>query len=261
MIQSFEHSILAYHMVDSAFDWGITRVMPAQFDQQIQLILAAGFRIVDPGQCIIAAGNEKLVAITFDDGYESVFRYAFPILSKYHATATVFAITSYIGQYNGWDANIGGLRFKHMNWHQLGELCRAGWHVGSHGASHLDLTAVTAFRLKKELWHSKLLLENRLGCEITYFSYPFGRVNEHVAASVEEAGYVNAFTLHNVHYNNIKPEFCISRKGIYLVESKQSFQRKLFNRTTCYGKIFSRILLRCARGTSIYKGWLKQKRT
>ena len=34
--------------------------------------------------------NDKYIVLTFDDGYKDVFHSAFPVLKKYHFTATVF---------------------------------------------------------------------------------------------------------------------------------------------------------------------------
>ena len=39
----------------------------------------------------------KSIAVTFDDGYESVYYIAFPILQKYSIPATVFLVTGYVG--------------------------------------------------------------------------------------------------------------------------------------------------------------------
>ena len=37
---------------------------------------------------------KRSVVITFDDGYQSVYRYAYPILKKYGFTASMFVVTS-----------------------------------------------------------------------------------------------------------------------------------------------------------------------
>src|SRR3990170_1756304 len=42
--------------------------------------------------------NEQLVAITFDDGYESFYTLAYPLLGKYDFPATVFLPTDFIGK-------------------------------------------------------------------------------------------------------------------------------------------------------------------
>jgi len=42
--------------------------------------------------------NDKLVAITFDDGYESFYTLAFPLLRKYDFPATMFLSTDFVSQ-------------------------------------------------------------------------------------------------------------------------------------------------------------------
>ena len=47
----------------------------------------------------------KTVSITFDDGYKNNYLCAYPILKKYNFPATIFIITSVVGEdeYLSWD--------------------------------------------------------------------------------------------------------------------------------------------------------------
>lgn len=253
--------VLAYHMVDPAFDWGITRVKPGQFARQMHWLAEHGFQVVDLEASLAHRGNGRMVAITFDDAYESIYHHAFPVLQCFNWAATVFVITSYVGQYNSWDANIGGRRFKHLDWHQLRVLKDAGWRIESHSATHVDLTRVSEARCQREIVDSKQILAARLGTAAEYFSYPFGKVNAVVAQRVAEAGFKRGFVLNRHNFARVAAEMQIPRTGIYLNETLGTFQGKLQGHQPIAERIFQRLLYHCAQGTSIYKGWLKQKRT
>lgn len=253
--------VLAYHMVDPAFDWGITRVKPGQFARQMQWLAEHDFQVVDLETSLAHRGDGLSVAITFDDAYESIFHHAFPVLQRFNWVATVFVVTSFIGQYNSWDANIGGRRFKHLDWQQLRVLKNAGWRIESHSATHVDLTRVGQVRRRREIWDSKQILEARLGGTTQFFSYPFGKTNAAVAQQVVDAGYTQGFTLHRHNFARVAAEMQVPRIGIYLNETLATFQGKMQQRQPIIERIFLRLLYHCAQGTSVYKGWLKQKRT
>ena len=72
-------------------------VSPEQFEAQIRALSEAGYTGVsfDELQAYVLRGAplpEKPVVITFDDGYESNYTLAYPILQKYGMKATIFAI-------------------------------------------------------------------------------------------------------------------------------------------------------------------------
>jgi peptidoglycan/xylan/chitin deacetylase (PgdA/CDA1 family) len=46
---------------------------------------------------VVTSGNPRLIAITFDDGYQGVFRHAFPVLRQRNIPVSVFLITDYVG--------------------------------------------------------------------------------------------------------------------------------------------------------------------
>lgn len=87
--------ILGYHRVkDLAIDpWGMA-VSPRNFERQIQALIG---RIGGRLNRSIFRNDTPKAYITFDDGYSDNYEYAFPILEKYQAEATIFLATGFLG--------------------------------------------------------------------------------------------------------------------------------------------------------------------
>ena len=88
--------ILMYHHLSEDVT-NSEMVSPEQFEAQIRALSEAGYTGVsfDELQAYVLRGAplpEKPVVITFDDGYESNYTLAYPILQKYGMKATIFAI-------------------------------------------------------------------------------------------------------------------------------------------------------------------------
>jgi peptidoglycan/xylan/chitin deacetylase (PgdA/CDA1 family) len=82
-----------------------------------------------------------------------------------------------------------------MSWNELGELADAGWEVGSHTSTHPRLTRCDDATLERELRGSRERCEDRLGRPCRSLAYPYGDVDERVAAAAADAGYTTACTL------------------------------------------------------------------
>ena len=107
--------IITFHKVDPVFEWGVTRVTPHQFNRVASFLANEGYKTIS----LETAYHQqdlpaKPVILTFDDGYESVYENAAPIMDQFGFTGTVFLISKYIGKENHWDVNLGGKVFKHL---------------------------------------------------------------------------------------------------------------------------------------------------
>lgn len=101
--------ILMYHHLSEDVT-NSEMVSPEQFEAQIRALSEAGYTGVsfDELQAYVLRGAplpEKPVVITFDDGYESNYTLAYPILQKYGMKATIFAIGVSFGKDHYKDTN------------------------------------------------------------------------------------------------------------------------------------------------------------
>jgi len=93
--------ILMYH---SIIDNDHESVSINLFKKQMMLMKKMGYQTINFDN-LNKKENKKNFIITFDDGYESVFLNAFPILKKLNFNATCFIVTNKIGDFNEWDKN------------------------------------------------------------------------------------------------------------------------------------------------------------
>lgn len=243
--------IFAYHMVDPRFSTGLTRVTPKQFDQQLSLLIKHGFRIVTISDYFQSDDDTKLIALTFDDGYESVYEYALPILKKYDVPATVFVNPAFMGQFNTWDVNLGQ-RFRHMDWRQLEELYKNGWEIGSHGMTHRDLPHLSVEVRERELALSRQFIERKIGDCSPVISYPFGNVSEELAVSAQKLNYKFGLTM-GMFNKNMALHFSTRRIGIYRLDSLVFFKFKAFAKWTLFFRAIQMILDKCSDATVFCK--------
>src|SRR5204862_10841 len=79
---------------------------------------------------------DGLVAITFDDGFASVARTAWPLLAERGLTATVFCVAGYLGGANDWPTQATGApRLPLADAASLTALAAEGVELGAHGST------------------------------------------------------------------------------------------------------------------------------
>ncbi len=176
--------VLMYHSV-TARSSNALEVSAGTFERQMRLLREKRYRVVsfEEAAGMIAAREKpgRTVAVTFDDGYENNYTYAFPILSKYRIPATVFLIYSKVGTPG------------YLSWDEIMEMQASGLVTfGSHTLSHRPLTEMDDAGRVREIVESKKLLEEKLGRSVQSFSYPVGNYDATTRREVSEAGYTAA---------------------------------------------------------------------
>jgi len=256
--------ILVYHKIDPRFEWGITRVVPHQFEQQIRWLYEQDFQTISFNQLFqysVLPQQQKLLIITFDDAYQSIFQYAFPIMCRYGFTATVFVISQFVGKANWWDVNLGGRIFRHLHRNEIKQLIEAGWEVGSHGATHSDLRLCSAKTLVQELVTSKAQIEAWTGQSVEVLSYPFGRYNTRVIHQAQRVGYRGACTMRFGWASAVSPAFLLPRQSVYWWDSLVNFAAKIEPTFHSYmEQVKQQCVSFCSLGTVVMKTICPKKR-
>ena len=187
--------ILSYHRFGHG--GGKMVISPANFAAQLDWLARNDYRVIPLAQLAgYLAGRDALprraVVITIDDGYESTYRHALPLLRKYGFPATLFVYTDFVG---AGDA---------LSWQQLQELAASGLvDVQAHSKSHRNLIERGAgegdqqYRqaIEAEVRAPRELLERRLPVQVRHYAYPYGDTNETVLEALGRQQYQLAVTV------------------------------------------------------------------
>jgi hypothetical protein len=169
--------ILMYHSISDEDETKVrayyrTATSPMVFNQHMHHLHELGYSTINVADAVNALQNggsmKRHVVVTFDDGYADFYREAFPALSRYGLTATVFLPTAYIGK--------APVQFKKkdcLTWGEVRELRKYGISFGSHTVTHPQLSTLAGDKVKDEIVNSKQTIEDSLGESVDSFSYPF----------------------------------------------------------------------------------------
>jgi peptidoglycan/xylan/chitin deacetylase (PgdA/CDA1 family) len=183
--------ILLYHSVGS----GRFSVPYSIFRQQMDW-LVANARVISLSELIGSSNAGRLrVAISFDDGYESLHRVVLPILSERDFPAVVYLNSGLLGDDDNPPSQpeLGHYpdeRF--LSWMQVQDLVQAGWSAGGHGVEHVDLTRLQTGSVMDQITRCKAEIETHLGRPCEHFSYTWGRYDLTTKQAVASSGFHSA---------------------------------------------------------------------
>ena len=157
---------------------------------------------------------QRPVVISFDDGNEDIYQNAFPIMKSFGDPGTFFMVANRLGSPGFVTAD------------ELKEMAAAGWEIGSHSWSHIDIT-----KDHDAIWHevanSRIVLQKEIGVPIDVFAYPFGTTDPTISQKVQDYGYKAAVGLGTLNTHTWGTLFYLSRQEVRRDYSMEAFSKLL----------------------------------
>jgi peptidoglycan/xylan/chitin deacetylase (PgdA/CDA1 family) len=169
--------ILLYHRIQVPDVPNEYFTAPNDFRAQMQALKDWGYTPI-PLSLLVKAINfgaelpARPVVISFDDGDITVYTSAFPIMQELGFVGINFIVAERL-QSDGF-----------MNVEQIKATLAAGWEVGSHSMTHVDLTK--SDNASWEIEQSQADLEDALGVKVRSFAYPFGAKTDKLQESISK---------------------------------------------------------------------------
>jgi peptidoglycan/xylan/chitin deacetylase (PgdA/CDA1 family) len=191
--------VLCYHAVSDT--WSTSLAISAErLERQLALLLDRSYRGATFTQAVTDPPADRTLAVTFDDGFGSVFERALPVLTRLGITASVFVPSGFVGAdrpmtwpgVHGWVGGAHEEELAPMTWGELSSLAERGWEIGSHSRTHPRLTMLDDETLADELRASREECAERLGKPCVSLAYPYGDMDERVIDAAARAGYRTA---------------------------------------------------------------------
>ncbi len=206
--------IILYHNIDGKGSFSVdAETLRAHF----QMIRDRGIRVIPLRELMQKLENpapyrEKAVAITFDDGYGSMYTKLLPLAREFGYPVTLFVYTD----------NISLKSSKNLTWKRLRAMDRQGIDIQAHSITHCDLTRLSKRkndpearrRLYEELYLSKRILELYMNKKIDMFAYPYGKYDLSIIDLTVKAGYRRAFSTDYGSNIITRDNFCLRRQHI-----------------------------------------------
>lgn len=164
-----------------------------RFAEQMRYLAEAGYRTLDLDEYVAiregrAEPPAKSVVVTFDDGYESNHRLAFPALRAHGLRATIFVAPEPDAYTRDKVRGIDGF----LSAEQMRELAEGGVSIQSHTLTHCVLSELSDEEARHELVESRRRISEITGRPVEHIAIPRAGHSRRIRALVQAAGYRTA---------------------------------------------------------------------
>ena len=197
-----------YHRFDEE-KYPSTNIQLEIFKEQLRIIDEQGIKFIHPKNFKQSLSNnkkERKILLTIDDGLQSFYNNAWPILKKNEIPFILFVNTREVGSYN------------YMDWDQIKEIHQSEFaEIGNHSHSHEYLVNESPEVIRKDIVKSINIFKNKLGTNSKFFSYPFGEYSLEFKKIIKDLEFEFAFGQHSGVIDETKdlwelPRFPINEK-------------------------------------------------
>ena len=164
-------------------------IPPNILTSQIETLKNDGYSFITPNDLTVALSGrkklpQKVVMLTFDDGYMDFYTDVFPILQKEQVKAVAYIVPDFLDRPN------------YMFTFQLKEVAKSPLiEIGSHTMNHYALAGMDTKKATYEISQSRKVLQDMLHLSINSFAYPYGSFDLPAIQIVKDAGYTNALSV------------------------------------------------------------------
>lgn len=184
--------VLLYHHVANETPPS-TSISPEDFRTHLDYLRDNDFTVLPLDELVNSLRSktplpERAAAITFDDGYSSIYETAFPLLKTYDMPFALFLSTE----------PINDRQKNYMTWEQVRELSEAGVLIANHMVSHPymlsrnkeETDSIWLARQRDELLEAEATILRETGQSHRFLAYPYGEFNAQIKAMLVEEGFV-----------------------------------------------------------------------
>ena len=218
--------VMYHHILKEQARLNAFTISPDEFRQDLQYLKDNGYQSILIQDLIDYVNGEtalpeKPVMITFDDGYESFYEYAFPILKEMGFKAVFSVVGTYVDQYSCMDDH--HICYSHCTWNELALLQKSGIVEVQNHSYNLHLLQNGRRGAKKTWGESESAYRQVLISDIgkmqdecrknldrwlpTAFAYPYGQISDEALPVLKEMGFKAALTCtEKINYLTGNPE-------------------------------------------------------
>lgn len=201
--------VIMYHQIlKDTSRTGDYVVTPTQFELDLMYIKNQGYNPISVKQLLDYIDNktplpQKPILITFDDGYETFYSYAYPLLQQYKCKAVLSIIGKFTDLYSTNKTN--NISYSHITWDELNEVIESGFvEVGNHtydmhynqkgkrkGIKKLENESIENYTnvLKQDILTLNNIMTKKLDIVNDIFTYPFGAYSKETKDILQDFGF------------------------------------------------------------------------
>ena len=183
--------VLLYHHVATGTPPS-TSISPEDFRAHLDYLRDNNFSVLPLDELVQSLHSrtplpDRAVAITFDDGYSSIYETAFPLLQEYDMPFALFLSTE----------PINNRQKNYMTWDQVRALSEAGVLIANHMVSHPYMLSRNKeetdtswlARQRSELMEAEATILRETGQSHRFLAYPYGEFDAQIKAMLGKEGY------------------------------------------------------------------------